>query len=113
MVATSRGSRCKAGLHANCTHSYCNLCTLTAMDVAISELRAHLSEWIDRASRGDEVVITDRGLPVARLLGLGTSTSTRTIDDRGPHRTAGTHGAAHGVRARPPSCPTLGSRLGQ
>jgi prevent-host-death family protein len=40
------------------------------MDVAISELRAHLSEYLDRARAGDEVVITDRGIPVARLLGL-------------------------------------------
>ena len=40
------------------------------MDVAITELRAHLSDWLQRARQGDEVVITDRGVPVARLLGL-------------------------------------------
>ena len=40
------------------------------MDVAVSELRAHLSDYLDRARAGDEVVITDRGVPVARLLGL-------------------------------------------
>jgi prevent-host-death family protein len=43
------------------------------MDVAVSELRAHLSEWVERARRGDEIVITDRGVPVARLLGLATT----------------------------------------
>jgi prevent-host-death family protein len=47
------------------------------MDVAISELRAHLSEYLDRARAGDEVVITDRGAPVARLLGL---TATATLE---------------------------------
>jgi prevent-host-death family protein len=47
------------------------------MDVAVSELRAHLSEWLDRARAGDEVVITDRGVPIARLLGL---TATATLD---------------------------------
>jgi prevent-host-death family protein len=47
------------------------------MDVAVSELRAHLSEYLDRARAGDEIVITDRGIPVARLLGL---TATATLE---------------------------------
>ena len=47
------------------------------MDVAVTDLRAHLSEWLDRAREGDEVIITDRGVPVARLLGL---TSTATLE---------------------------------
>jgi prevent-host-death family protein len=48
-----------------------------SIDVAVSELRAHLSEWLDRAREGDEVVITDRGVPIARLLGL---TATATLE---------------------------------
>jgi prevent-host-death family protein len=47
------------------------------MDVAVSELRAHLSDYLDRARAGDEVVITDRGVPVARLLGV---TATATLE---------------------------------
>ena len=47
------------------------------MDVAVSELRAHLSEYLDRAREGTEVVITDRGVPIARLLGL---TATATLE---------------------------------
>ncbi|MGH3192646.1 MAG: type II toxin-antitoxin system Phd/YefM family antitoxin [Streptosporangiaceae bacterium] len=47
------------------------------MDVAVTDLRAHLSEWLDRARQGDEIVITDRGIPVARLLGL---TATATLE---------------------------------
>ena len=47
------------------------------MDIAVSELRAHLSEYLDRVRAGDEVVITDRGIPVARLLGL---TTTATLE---------------------------------
>ena len=43
------------------------------MDVAVTELRAHLSEWLERARGGSEVVITERGVPVARLTGLATS----------------------------------------
>jgi len=43
------------------------------MDVAVSDLRAHLSEWLERAREGDEVVVTERGVPVARLLGIEAS----------------------------------------
>jgi prevent-host-death family protein len=48
---------------------------IAGMDVPVTELRAHLSEWLDRVREGEEVVVTDRGVPVARLLGL-TSTAT-------------------------------------
>jgi prevent-host-death family protein len=44
------------------------------VDVAISDLRAHLSEWLERAREGQEVVVTERGVPVARLLGIRSST---------------------------------------
>ncbi len=40
------------------------------MDVAVTELRAHLGHWIDAARNGDDVVITDRGTPVARIVAL-------------------------------------------
>jgi len=42
----------------------------TNVDVAISTLRAELSSWIDRARAGEEVVVTDRGIPVARLVAV-------------------------------------------
>ncbi|MGH9055530.1 MAG: type II toxin-antitoxin system Phd/YefM family antitoxin [Acidimicrobiales bacterium] len=43
------------------------------MDVAVSDLRAHLSGWLARAREGEEVIVTDRGVPVARLLGIAAS----------------------------------------
>jgi prevent-host-death family protein len=43
------------------------------MNVAITELRAHLSDWIDQARAGEEIIVTDRGVPVARLIGLGAA----------------------------------------
>ena len=43
------------------------------MDVAISALRAELSTWIDRARAGQEVVVTERGIPVARLLAVDSA----------------------------------------
>ena len=36
--------------------------------VAISELKAKLSEHLDAVKAGEEIVVTDRGRPVARLL---------------------------------------------
>lgn len=42
------------------------------MDVAISELRANLKTYVDRARAGERVVVTERGVPVARLV---------TVDD--------------------------------
>lgn len=43
------------------------------MDVAISAFRAGLSSWIERARTGEEIVVTDRGIPVARLLPVDTA----------------------------------------
>jgi prevent-host-death family protein len=37
------------------------------MEVAISELRANLKAFVDRARAGERIVVTDRGVPVARL----------------------------------------------
>jgi prevent-host-death family protein len=50
-----------------------NLYYHAGMDVAVSALRANLSEWLDRARAGDEIVVTDRGMPVARLTGIGST----------------------------------------
>jgi prevent-host-death family protein len=53
------------------------------MDVAVTDLRAHLSEWLDRARAGSEVVITDRGVPVARLIGLATASTLERLTAEG------------------------------
>jgi prevent-host-death family protein len=72
------------------------------MDVAVTDLRAHLSEWLDRARAGSEVVITDRGVPVARLLGLATtSTLERLTADGVIGRPAVAHRPAASGRPRP------------
>ena len=67
------------------------------MDVAVTDLRAHLSDW--RARAGDEITIADRGVPVARLLGLA---STATLERL----------AADGVIGRPSAArrPTAAGR---
>ena len=37
------------------------------MDVGVRDLKKHLSEYIERASRGERVRVTVRGKPVAHL----------------------------------------------
>lgn len=52
------------------------------MSVGIRELKAKLSEYISRAANGELIVVTDRGRPVARLVGLGgASTIERGIEE--------------------------------
>ena len=53
------------------------------MDVAVTELRAHLSDWLARAREGKEVVITERGVPVARLLGLDATAALERLTEQG------------------------------
>jgi prevent-host-death family protein len=55
----------------------------SSMEVAISELRAHLSEWLDRARAGSEIIVTDRGIPVARLLGVDASETLHRLTAEG------------------------------
>lgn len=43
-------------------------------EVGIAELRQALKSWIARVQGGDEVVITERGKPVARLTAVGVPT---------------------------------------
>ncbi len=38
------------------------------MEVGIRELRNHLSDYLERVREGDEVVVTDRGAAVARIV---------------------------------------------
>ena len=52
------------------------------MDVGIRELKAHLSEMLDRAARGEDVVVTDRGRPIVRLVPFSSSSVIeRGIDE--------------------------------
>jgi prevent-host-death family protein len=61
------------------------------MDVGVRELKAKLSEYLAAAAAGEDVVVTDRGRPVARLVPFGSiSTVDRGIADgwiEAPRRT--------------------------
>jgi len=49
------------------------------MDIGITELRAHLSQWLEHVREGKEVVVTDRGVPVARLLVVGATAALERL----------------------------------
>lgn len=53
------------------------------MDVAVTDLRAHLRDWLALARDGREVVVTDRGVPVARLVGLATTPTIERLTGEG------------------------------
>ena len=72
------------------------------MDVAVADLRARLGHWIDVARDGTDVVITDRGTPVARIVALESTPLIERLTAQGvisrPSRTAR---PVAGDRARP------------
>jgi len=49
---------------------------------SIANVKARLSEFVRRAKAGNEIVITDRGVPVARLTGLEIAERRATRRDR-------------------------------
>ena len=53
------------------------------MDVGVTELRTHLGDWLDLVRGGDAVVITDRGVPVARLVGLDSTNAIERLTSEG------------------------------
>lgn len=61
------------------------------MDVAVSALRAELADWVKRARDGEEVVVTERGTPVARLVPVDSAPLLERLTKEGvlsrPHGT--------------------------
>jgi prevent-host-death family protein len=61
------------------------------MTVGVRELKANLSEYLARASNGEEVIVTDRYRPIARLVAYHASSEVdRGIDEgwiEAPRRT--------------------------
>ena len=49
---------------------------------SIADVKARLSEFVRRVKAGNEVVITERGIPVARLTGLEVTERRATRRDR-------------------------------
>jgi prevent-host-death family protein len=53
------------------------------VDVPISELRSNLRAWVERARKGDDVVITERGVPVARLTPVDSMSVIERLEREG------------------------------
>ena len=53
------------------------------MDVSVSALRAELKQWIERARDGEDVVVTERGIPVARLSRIGSADLIERLEREG------------------------------
>ena len=51
--------------------------------VGVRDLRSNLSSWLDRVRDGDEVVITERGQPVARIVGYDRKSKLQELIDAG------------------------------
>jgi prevent-host-death family protein len=41
------------------------------MEVSVTEFRADLKKWLDLVQSGEEIVVTERGVPVARVSPVG------------------------------------------
>lgn len=42
------------------------------MQVGVRQLRDELRKWLDMVRGGDEVVVTERGRPIARIIGASS-----------------------------------------
>jgi prevent-host-death family protein len=49
---------------------------------SIAEVKSRLSEYVRRVKAGNEVIVTERGVPVARLTGLEAGERRATRRDR-------------------------------
>ena len=53
------------------------------MEIGVAGLRAELKRWLDEARAGEEVIITDRGVAVARLIGVDATPILQQLEDEG------------------------------
>ena len=79
--------------------------------IGIRELRQRASEWVAKAKAGTEILITDRGQPVARLMPLTPNENARNklIDDGQliPAAAPRAHFSTHDLVSGPPLTPIL------
>lgn len=53
------------------------------VEVAITEFRAAMRAYVDRARGGEDVVLTERGLPVARLVAIDAAPLLEQLEREG------------------------------
>lgn len=52
-------------------------------EAGIRELRDHLSRYLDRVRQGEEIIITDRGRAIARMVPLSGERTLRRLIQEG------------------------------
>lgn len=52
-------------------------------EVGVAQLRRELKDWLERVQSGDEVIITERGRPVARLSGIDVAPFLDQLAEQG------------------------------
>ncbi len=67
------------------------------VEAGVRELRNNLSAFLDRVRGGEEVVVTDRGTPVARLVPMGRESAWDELVRDGAIQVA----TSTGSRSRP------------
>ena len=53
------------------------------MEVGITAFRAELKRWLDQVETGHEVVVTDRGRPIARLCPVDSAPTIERLEREG------------------------------
>src|SRR5262245_63156105 len=75
-----------------------------AMEVPVSDLRANLRHYIDEVRDGAELIVTERGLPVARILGVDATPAYERLIKEGviglPENRGRRHAARPTLRAK-------------
>jgi len=53
------------------------------MEVSVSQFRAQLKDYLTKAKDGQDIVITDRGVPIARLTGVEGASLLEQLEREG------------------------------
>lgn len=53
------------------------------MELTLTELRTELTNAIEAAKSGEDVIVTERGIPVARLTGIGSADLLTRLEREG------------------------------
>ena len=53
------------------------------MDIGVRELKQHLSDYLERAARGETVIVTDRGVPKAQIIAVPGAASLQRAAEEG------------------------------
>jgi prevent-host-death family protein len=51
--------------------------------VGVRELRDHLSRWLEKVKQGEEVIVTERGRPVAKIASVDLPSQYQRLIDAG------------------------------